>query len=192
MLPSRSRRSRFCGASGAIICLGFLCCGAIAADEKGSPKADSKAKATTGTKGKTETGKTKTTGMPGGIPLPIGHEAKGLVLPDYDTQGRLRARFEAGTAKRVDADRIQFTGLKMTTFNLEAAAPDLHIDMPDAMLDLNTRVISSSARTTVTRNDFNIAGDTMKFDTVGRTGTLVGNVKMVITDASGLKGKSDE
>ena len=130
--------------------------------------------------------------MPGGIPLPVGQEVKGLVLPDYDTEGRLRARFEAGTAKRLDAERIQFTGLKMTTFKPEAAAPDLHIDMPDATLELSTRVISSSARTTVTRTDFSISGDTMKFDTIGRTGTLVGNVKMVITDTSGLTGKSDE
>ena len=29
------------------------------------------------------------------IPLPIGHEAKGLVLPDFDLEGHLRGRFEA-------------------------------------------------------------------------------------------------
>src|SRR5438034_505387 len=28
------------------------------------------------------------------IPLPVGHEAKGLVLPDFDTNGHLRGRFE--------------------------------------------------------------------------------------------------
>src|SRR2546421_275493 len=29
------------------------------------------------------------------IPLPIGHEAKGLTLPDFDTEGRLRGKFIA-------------------------------------------------------------------------------------------------
>src|SRR5215471_8835421 len=38
------------------------------------------------------------------IPLPIGHEAKGLVLPDFDANGHLRGRFEAGTAHRIDEE----------------------------------------------------------------------------------------
>src|SRR5205814_6420297 len=43
------------------------------------------------------------------IPLPIGHEAKGLVLPDFDGEGHLRARFEAGTAHRIDRDMSAFS-----------------------------------------------------------------------------------
>src|SRR5438067_13568548 len=34
------------------------------------------------------------------IPLPIGHEAKGLVLPDCDANGGLRGKLEAGTGHR--------------------------------------------------------------------------------------------
>src|ERR1044072_3604907 len=34
------------------------------------------------------------------IPLPIGHEAKGLVLPDFDGDGRLRGKFEARSEER--------------------------------------------------------------------------------------------
>jgi len=180
MLPSRSGRSGWWGASAVIVSLAFLCFGAVAADPKSSPKADSKAKKA---EAKAEKEKAKGPAMLGGIPLPIGQEVKGLVLPDYDTQGRLRARFEAGTAKRIDAERVQFAGLKMTTFTPENVT-DLNVEMPEATLDLNTRVISSSARTSVARTDFIISGDTMKFDTVGRTGTLVGNVKMVINDTS--------
>lgn len=114
------------------------------------------------------------------IPLPIGQEAKGLVLPDFDTEGRLRARFEAGTAKRVDTQHVEFKSLKMTTFT-EQNTPDLLIEMPLSTLNLETQVIASRERTTVTRRDFTIAGDAMRFDTVARKGTLVGNVKMVIT-----------
>src|SRR5574338_413520 len=62
------------------------------------------------------------TGSPGeqslsNIPLPIGHEAKGLVLPDYDLNGRLRGKFIAGSATRLDQDNIGFRDLKITTFN---------------------------------------------------------------------------
>ncbi|HJW39325.1 MAG TPA: hypothetical protein VJ420_11980 [Candidatus Udaeobacter sp.] len=119
------------------------------------------------------------------IPLPIGHEAKGLVLPDFDGEGHLRGRFEAGTAHRIDQEHIGFQQLKITTYTPENQ-PDLQIDMRTSVLDLTTRVLSSQERTTIQRADFTIAGDSVYFDTNTRTGRLIGNVKMVITDQSHL------
>jgi hypothetical protein len=125
------------------------------------------------------------------IPLPVGHEAKGLVLPDFDSEGHLRGRFEAGTAHRIDEEHIGFQHLKITTYTPENQ-PDLKIDMHTSVLDLKTRVLSSQERTTIERADFNIAGDSVQFDTNTRTGRLTGNVKMVITDQSRLKGQGNE
>ena len=122
------------------------------------------------------------------IPLPIGHEAKGLVLPDFDTEGRLKGRFEAGTAHRIDEEHIGFQHLKITTYTPESQ-PDLRIDMLTSVLDLKTRILSSQERTTIQRSDFNIAGDSVQFDTNSKTGRLIGNVKMVITDKSHLTAK---
>ena len=125
------------------------------------------------------------------IPLPIGHEAKGVVLPDFDSEGHLRGRFEAGTAHRIDEQHIGFQHLKITTYTPESR-PDLKIDMHTSVLDLKTRILSSQERTTIERADFNIAGDSVQFDTNTRTGRLIGNVKMVITDQSHLKGQGNE
>src|SRR5437870_11327628 len=125
------------------------------------------------------------------IPLPIGHEAKGLVFPDFDAEGHLRGRFEAGTAHRIDQEHIGFQQLKITTYTPENQ-PDLKIDMHTSVLDLKTRVLSSQERTTIQRSDFNIAGDSVQFDTNTRTGRLSGNVKMVITDQSRRKGQGNE
>src|SRR2546428_2507861 len=122
------------------------------------------------------------------IPLPIGHEAKGVVLPDFDGEGHLRGRFEAGTAHRIDEGHVGFQQLKITTYTPENR-PDLKIDMQTSVLDLNTRILSSQERTTIQRADFNIAGDSVEFDTNTRTGRLIGNVKMVITDQSHLTAK---
>ena len=119
------------------------------------------------------------------IPLPIGHEAKGLVLPDFDADGHLRGKFEAGTAHRIDQEHVGFQQLKITTYTPEDQ-PDLRIDMSTSVLDLKTRILSSKARTTIQRADFNIAGDSVEFDTNSKTGRLVGNIKMVITDKSHL------
>jgi hypothetical protein len=124
------------------------------------------------------------------IPLPIGHEAKGLVLPDFDGDGHLRGKFEAGTAHRIDQEHIGFAHLKITTYTPEDQ-PDLRIDMSTSVLDLKTRILSSKARTTIERADFNIAGDSVEFDTNSRTGRLIGNVKMVITDKSHLTAKPE-
>src|SRR5256885_16394173 len=137
--------------------------------------------------------KARATATPGeqsltNIPLPIGHEAKGLVLPDFDANGHLRGRFEAGTAHRMDQEHIGFQHLKITTYTPQSK-PDLQIDMNTSVLDLKTRVLSSKERTTIQRADFNITGDSVQFDTNSKTGRLIGNVKMVITDKSHLTAK---
>jgi len=119
------------------------------------------------------------------IPLPIGHEAKGLVLPDLDGDGHLRGKFEAGTAHRIDQEHVGFEHLKITTYTPEDQ-PDLKIDMSTSVLDLKTRILTSKERTRIQRADFNIAGDSVQFDTNSKTGRLIGNVKMVITDKSHL------
>jgi hypothetical protein len=124
------------------------------------------------------------------IPLPIGHEAKGLVLPDFDGEGHLRGKFEAGTAHRIDQEHVGFEHLKITTYTPEDQ-PDLKIDMSTSVLNLKTRVLSSKERTAIQRADFNIAGDSVEFDTNSRTGRLIGNVKMVITDKSRLTAKPE-
>jgi len=123
------------------------------------------------------------------IPLAVGHEAKGLVLPDFDVDGHLRAKFEAGTARRIDEGHIGFQSLKITTYTLENT-PDLMIEMSDSVLDMKTRVLASKERTTIKRADFDIVGDSVQFDTATSTGRLIGNVKMVITDRSHFTGKA--
>ncbi len=177
MLPFRSGRSWKRGASAVFFALVFLDLAGLAAEPKSTPGGASP--------------KPKNPLAAGGVPLPIGHEAKGLVLPDYNEKGQLTARFEAAMAKRIDADRVQFHGLKMTTYTPENTV-DVSVTMPSSTLDLNTRIITSHERTTVTRSDFQVAGDNVTFDTVARHGTLVGNVKMTISDQSQFIGKRGE
>jgi hypothetical protein len=125
------------------------------------------------------------------IPLPIGHEAKGLVLPDFDLQGHLRGRFEAESAKRLDDVHIGFHALKIITYNADSQ-PDLTIELSESILNMKTRILSSNERSTIKRADFNIAGDSVEFDTNSRVGKLVGNVKMVITSQSKLLNTQNE
>jgi lipopolysaccharide assembly outer membrane protein LptD (OstA) len=57
---------------------------------------------------------------------------------------------------------------------------------------LKTRILSSKERAIIKRADFDIAGDSVEFDTNTHTGKLVGNVKMVITSQSQLLGNQNE
>jgi hypothetical protein len=121
------------------------------------------------------------------IPLTVGHEAKGLVLPNYDLQGHLLGRFEAGTAARIDDNHVKFTDLKIVSFDAKEQ-PDFNVAMEDAVLNLETRVIDSNKKTKIKRADFEIVGDKVQFNTATRFGTLTGNVHMTIYNQKELSG----
>jgi Lipopolysaccharide-assembly, LptC-related len=121
------------------------------------------------------------------IPLTVGHEAKGLVLPNYDLQGRLVGRFEAATASRLDENHVHFKDLKMQTFD-EKEQPDFKIAMSDGILNLDSRVLESKKRSKISRADFEIAGDEMKFNTETHQGTLSGKVHMTIYNQKEIAG----
>ncbi|HEY6206417.1 MAG TPA: hypothetical protein VIW21_09655 [Chthoniobacterales bacterium] len=124
------------------------------------------------------------------IPLPVGHEAKGLVLPDFAADGHLVGKFAAKTARRTDEGHVGFEDLEIVTYTPENQL-DLQITMHTGVLDLNTRVLSSNERTFIKRTDFNIEGDSVRFDTEKRTSRLIGNVKMVVSSQSQLIQKED-
>jgi hypothetical protein len=176
MLPFRNGRAR------RVIFLGLLTLLIAPADFAQQSKKHKKAKG----KESPSQSVNASSGSVGQVPLPIGHEAKGLVLPDIDENGHLRGRFIAGTARRVDQDHMQFRDLNITTYT-EDNKIDLQVAMADSVLDLNTHVLTSPQRTTIKRADFEIVGDTVRFDTAARQGTMTGNVKMVITDQSKLR-----
>jgi hypothetical protein len=190
MLPCRRRRAAELRA--------FVCCLSIlslsifgltgaAFAQKNKPPKQKKKKNVPGASASGSPGEQSLTN----IPLPIGHEAKGLVLPDFDVNGRMVGKFEAGKARRIDQEHVGFEDLKITTFTPENKI-DLQVDMHTSVFDLTTKVLKSQERTTIRRADFNIVGDAVQFDTNTRTGHLVGNVKMVITDQSHLMEKPGE
>jgi len=183
MLPFRSGRAGSSGASTAFLLLALLSCAALAGEkiDKAGTEAKSKPKA----RPKPEEGVTN-------IPIAAGHDAKGLVLPDFDLKGHLRGKLEAGTTKRLDDEHVEFRGVKFTTFIPETGAPDLEIIMNSSVFNLKTQVLNSSERATVKRSDFEITGDKMQFEMLTRKGTLAGNVKMVVRGKARAPGNEGE
>ncbi len=171
MLPFRSGRAGFSGASTAFLLLVLLSFAALADEKTAKPEVETKSKQKA--RPKPDEGVTN-------VPIVPGHDARGLILPDFDLQGRLRGKLEAGVTRRLDEEHIEFKGMKFTTFLPESETPDLQIIMTTSVFNLKTQVLNSSERTTVKRADFEISGDTMQFEMLTRKGTLDGNVKMVV------------
>lgn len=172
MLPFRSGRAGFTSAFTAIFfLLVTLSCAVLAGEKDAKPETEVKTKPKT--RPRPEEGVTN-------IPIVAGHDAKGLVLPEYDLHGHLRGRLEAGITKRLDDERVEFRTVKYTTFTPETEAPDLEIVVNSSIFNLKTQILNSSERATVKRADFEISGDAMEFEMLTRKGTLTGNVKMVV------------
>ena len=171
MPPFRSGRPGFHGATAAVLFFTFLSCAVLAGDKTATPQTEVKTKPKA--RPRPEEGVTD-------VPIAAGHDAKGLVLPDFDLKGRLRGKLEAGITRRLDDEHIEFKEVKFTTFVPETEKPELEITMNSSVFNLKTQVLNSSERSMVKRSDFEISGDTMQFEMLTRKGTLAGNVKMVV------------
>jgi hypothetical protein len=179
MLPFRSGRAGIISAASAFSLLIFLACAVVAAEKK-APKSETKSPTPEASAAPKKKSRPKPEEGIKDVPITSGHDAKGLVLPDFDLQGRLRGKLQAGVTRRLDDQNIEFLGVKFTTFVPETETPDLEISMDKSVFNLKTQVLTSSVRSTVKRTDFEVTGDTMKFEMLTRQGTLEGNVKMVV------------
>ena len=88
---------------------------------------------------------------------------------------------EAGfkvTGIEIDAKRVEM---------INSGQSPIEGDEP-GLAGLLTRVIDSRRRTMVKRTDFEIAGDTMQFNTLTHQGTMTGNVRMTIFNQKEIAG----
>jgi Lipopolysaccharide-assembly, LptC-related len=180
MLPFRSGRAGIVSALAAFS-LVILLSGVVVAADKKSPKSGGKTPTPTAAphpnkkpqRPKPEEGIKD-------VPITQGHDAKGLILPDFDIQGRLRGKLQAGVTRRLDDQNVEFQTVKFTTFIPETEKPNLDITVSTAVFNLKTQVLTSNARATVKRSDFEVSGDSMRFEMLTRQSTLEGNVKMIV------------
>src|SRR6266480_729118 len=119
MLPFRSGRAGIASASSALLLLILLTCAVVAAEKKG-PKSEGKSPTPAATAApKKKPSRPKPEEGIKDVPITAGHDAKGLVLPDFDREGRMRGKLQAGVTRRLDDQNIEFLGVKFTTFTAE-------------------------------------------------------------------------
>src|SRR4051812_45304705 len=179
MLPFRSGRAGIVSVCAAFLLLVLLACAVAAADKKPSKPQGKTPPANMSPPSKKPPRPKPEEGIKD-VPIPQGHDARGLILPDYDREGRMRGKLQAGVTRRLDDENIEFQGVKFTTFVPETEKPNLEINVDKAVFNLKTQVLTSTVRSTVKREDFEVSGDMMRFEMVTRLSTLEGNVKMIV------------
>jgi len=123
--------------------------------------------------------KKKKTAEPMPFPLPVGHGGKGLRIPYLDGAAVKTMQFVVGTAQRTEEDVVVMSKLKIEML-AEDDAPAMTIDLPNASLNLVTRVIEGDRAVKIKREDFELSGDKLEFDTIAKHGKLKGHVRMLI------------
>ena len=121
------------------------------------------------------------------FPLGIGDDAKTLRIPETSQTGQLLSQLMAAKATRIDNEHVQMNEMNIDLYHPDGKE-DFHVVMPTSVFDLNTRIITSQDPVTVRTQDFELTGEKMEFNTVERTGKLIGKVRMLIHNLKQVTG----
>lgn len=125
------------------------------------------------------------------LPIPKGQPQKGVKVPLYGANGKLKMNFEIGIGTYIDEEHVKLEKLRVETFRDDGTL-ELDMDLPDAVYNKTTKVISSQTRVVIKRSDFEITGNNMAFNIETREGTLGGGVKMIISDFGQTSGTDNK
>lgn len=126
------------------------------------------------------------------IPVPIGHEVKGLRLPVRNNEGKLDMLFDVETATRLDAQNVQMQTASIQTYNQQTSQPEVKIDLRNSTMNLDNNVIRSNEPVVITRSDFRLTGDGLEFNSKTRQGRVTGNIRMLIYNRNELDRKQEK
>jgi Lipopolysaccharide-assembly, LptC-related len=124
------------------------------------------------------------------LPVPIGHDVKGLRVPVRNDQGKVEMQFDMESARRLDDQNIEMHTVAIQTFNEQTFKPDAKINLETATMNLDTEVITTKEPVRITREDFFLTADAGEFNSKTRHGTVFGNIHLVIYNRNAFQTKS--
>lgn len=133
------------------------------------------------------------------IPVIKDHPSKGLWIPYFDGTGKRQMDFQIAIAERMDEALLRLTDMDVQTYN-EQGEKDMKINLPTSFYNTDTSAITTDYHVKITREDFQLEGETMIFYTNTKQGALGGGVRMLIynlkeneeTDANGQPKQSSK
>lgn len=119
------------------------------------------------------------------LPIPVGHEVKGIRVPYYDVYGVKQLDFFAKQARRVDEDVIRMTDAEIEFFN-DVGERDMKVTLPSAVFNFSTQILGSDQPSKIQRADFIVTGSKLVFHVPDKRGRLIGKVRMYVFDKDQL------
>jgi hypothetical protein len=123
------------------------------------------------------------------LPVPIGHDVKGLRVPVRNDQGNIEMQFDMESARRLDDQNIEMHTATIQTYNEKTFKPDAKINLKTATMNLDTEVITTKEPVRITREDFFLTADSGEFNSKTRHGTVFGNIHLVIYNRTAFQTK---
>jgi hypothetical protein len=124
------------------------------------------------------------------LPVPIGHDVKGLRVPVRNDQGKVEMQFDMESATRLDDQNIEMHTVTIQTYNAQTFKPDAKIDLQSATMNVDTESITTKESVRITREDFYLTADRGEFNSKTRHGTVFGNIHLVIYNRNKFQTKS--
>ena len=126
------------------------------------------------------------------IPIPVGHDAKGLRLPMRNEQGKLQFVLDVEKVRRVDQANVEMHNSVIQTYDDQTGAQSAKIEMLDSVMNTETNVITTHDPVIVSRDDFRLTGDSAVFNTKTRQGKVIKNVRLIIYNRDELTKKAPD
>jgi hypothetical protein len=123
------------------------------------------------------------------LPVPVGHDVKGLRLPIRNDQGKMDMQFDMESARRLDDQNIEMHTVTIQTYNQQTFKPDAKINLESSMMNLDTEVITTKDPVRITREDFFLTADSGEFNSKTRHGRVFGNIHLVIYNRNAFQAK---
>jgi hypothetical protein len=124
------------------------------------------------------------------LPVPIGHEVKGLRVPVRNEEGKMEMQFDMETATRLDEQNVEMHTVTIQTYNQQTGKQDAKIELQTSTMNLDTNIITTKEPIRITREDFVVTADGGEFNSKTRQGKVVGNVHLVIYNRNEFQTKS--
>ena len=126
------------------------------------------------------------------IPIPVGHDAKGLRLPMRNEQGKLQFILDVERVRRLDQANVDMHNSIIQTYDDQTGAPSAKIELINSVMNTETNVLTTQDPVVITRDDFRLTGDSAVFNTKTRQGKVMKNVRLIIYNRDELKKKNPE
>ncbi|MFZ4775903.1 MAG: hypothetical protein ACOYM3_11085 [Terrimicrobiaceae bacterium] len=119
------------------------------------------------------------------VPMPVGIPVKGIKIPHRNEEGKLLMTIEAEVAKKLDAEHLEMENMKIEAFDEDGKT--INIELPHSIFNLETRILNGDTHALIRREDFEITGDSVEFNTKTRFATLRGKIRMIIQSTDLVK-----